>query len=85
MYLNNKEKINELNSEDAKVDLLTELNVKEQVLNLAKTSIIQKAWKANNTPDLHGWVYDLRDGVINPVFDMPAGSKVDDIFVYNNL
>lgn len=85
VYLNNKEKINELNSEDAKVDLLTELNVKEQVLNLAKTSIIQKAWKANNTPDLHGWVYDLRDGVINPVFDMPAGSKVDDIFVYNNL
>jgi carbonic anhydrase len=34
---------------------------------------------------LHGWVYDLRDGIINPVFDMPAGSKIDDIFEYDNL
>ena len=66
-----------MDNEDAKVDRLTELNVKEQVKNLAKTSIIQKSWKNDNGPDLHGWVYDLRDGIINPVFDMPAGSKVD--------
>jgi carbonic anhydrase len=85
VYLQYKNEINVLDNEDAKVDLLTELNVKEQVLNLAKTSIIQKAWKNNNAPHLHGWVYDLRDGIINPVFDMPAGSKVDDIFEYDNL
>ena len=52
---------------------------------IAKTSIIQKAWKNTKGPDLHGWVYDLRDGIINPVFDMPVGSKIDDIFEYNNL
>ncbi len=85
VYLQYKDEINALASEDEKVDLLTELNVKEQVLNLAKTSIIQKAWKNNKAPDLHGWIYDLRDGIINPVFDMPAGSKVDDIFEYDNL
>ena len=85
VYLQYKAEIDVLETEDAKVDVLTELNVKEQVLNLAKTSTIQKAWKNNKSPDLHGWVYDLRDGIINPVFDMPAGSKVDDIFEYDNL
>ena len=80
-----KNELDALETEDDKVDLLTELNVKEQVLNLAKTSIIQKAWKNSGSPDLHGWVYDLRDGIINPVFDMPAGSKIDEIFKYNNL
>ena len=85
VYNQYKEEINTLDSEDDRVDLLTELNVKEQVLNLAKTSIIQKAWKNRNGPDLHGWVYDLRDGIINPVYDMPSGSKIDDIFEYDNL
>jgi carbonic anhydrase len=59
--------------------------VKEQVLNLAKTSIIQNAWKNNMLPHLHGWVYDLRDGIINPVFDFDAGTPVDPIFELNNI
>lgn len=85
VYQQNKEAINTLSTENEKVDLLTELNVKEQVMNLAKTSIIQKAWKNNSTPDLHGWVYDLRDGIINPIFDMQARTAIDSIFTYNNL
>jgi carbonic anhydrase len=72
-----KNEIDSLTTEDEQVDLLTELNVKEQVLNLAQTSIIQKVWESNTAPDLHGWVYDLRDGIINPVFDLPANSKFD--------
>lgn len=44
---------------------MVELNVREQVFNLAKTSIIQKAWKQAMRPKLHGWVYDLHDGIIN--------------------
>ena len=80
-----RKEIDALPTQEEKIKLLTELNVKEQVMNLAKTSIVQKAWKQNNCPDLHGWVYDLRDGIINPVFEMPAGTKVDDLFEYNNL
>ncbi|MBK7434878.1 MAG: carbonate dehydratase [Chitinophagaceae bacterium] len=85
VYNQYRKEINEMPDEDARVDLLTELNVKEQVLNLAKTSIVQKAWKDRKSPDLHGWVYDLRDGIINPVFEMPAGSQIDEIFEYDNL
>jgi len=51
---------------DKRTDRLTELNVKEQVMHLAKTSIIQRAWKYDRRPQLHGWVYGLRDGLINP-------------------
>ena len=80
-----RKEIDALPTQEEKIKLLTELNVKEQVMNLAKTSIIQKAWKQTNCPDLHGWVYDLRDGIINPIFEMPSGSKVDDLFEYKNL
>ncbi len=77
--------IDSLATEDEKVDRLTELNVKEQVLNLARTTIVQKAWKHKKSPDLHGWVYDLRDGIIHPVVDMPAGTYMDPLYEYDNL
>jgi carbonic anhydrase len=44
--------------------LLVELNVKEQVYNLCKTSIIQSAWSKGEFPYIHGWVYDVYDGVL---------------------
>jgi carbonic anhydrase len=42
-----------------------EVNVMEQVHDLGKTSIVQNAWKNNQPLHLHGWVYDLHDGLIN--------------------
>ena len=72
-------------SEEAKCDRLTELNVKEQVLHLAKTSIIQKAWKNRQGPDIHGWVYGLKDGLIKPVFEMKANTAIDPLFEYHNI
>lgn len=41
-----------------------ELNVKEQVLNVAKTSIIQNAWEKGQDVHIHGWVYSIEDGLI---------------------
>lgn len=71
--------------EDEKVNKLIELNVKEQVLNLAKTSIIQHSWKENNYPHLHGWVYGLNNGLIKPIFEMPAGTHIDPLYEFDNL
>ncbi len=45
-------------------DRLVELNVAEQVQNLAQTSIIQRAWHGRSGPILHGWVYDVGDGLL---------------------
>jgi carbonic anhydrase len=67
---------------DDRVNRLVELTVQEQVINLAKTSIIQKAWKKDNRPDLHGWVYSLKDGLIKPILEMKANSPIDPIYTY---
>ncbi len=56
---------------DKRADRLTELNVIEQVRNLAKTKIIQKAWQ-NRTLQVHGWVYGMDNGFIkelNTLYD----------------
>ena len=41
------------------------MNVQEQVNDLGKTSIVQNAWKRNQPLHIHGWVYDINDGLIN--------------------
>ena len=70
---------------EQRADRLVELNVKEQVMHLAKTSIIQKAWKNEQRPQLHGWVYGLKDGIINPVFEMNSGTHIDPLYEYDDL
>ncbi len=84
VYRLHRTELDAIASEAARVDRLTELNVQEQLFNLAKTSIIQKAWKAEQRPDLHGWVYGLKDGIIKPVFEMNAGTKIDAIYEYDD-
>ncbi len=68
--------------EDQRADRLVELNVREQVYNLAKTTIIQRCWEKEQRPHLHGWVYGLKDGLIKPVFEMPVGTHIDDLYKY---
>ena len=85
VYSKHVEEVDSIKDEEARTDRLVELNVKEQVMNLAKTSIIQKAWKHRNGPNLHGWVYGLKDGIIHPIFELPAGSSIDHMYEYDNL
>jgi len=85
IYRLHRDEIDELPTETERVNRLTELNVEEQVFNLAKTFIIQSAWKQEQRPHLHGWVYGLNDGIIKPVCEMEPGSTLDPIFEYDNL
>lgn len=80
-----RDEINGMPTEEQKLNKLIELNVQEQVMNLAKTSIIQKAWKERQFPHLHGWVYDLHDGITRPIFEMPAGTHLDPIYEFDDL
>jgi carbonic anhydrase len=82
VYRLHREELEAIKSEEDRTNRLAELNVKEQVMNLAKTTIIQKAWKKEQRPDLHGWVYGLKDGLINPVFEMKAGTHIDPLYEY---
>ena len=87
IYRLHREEMEKYPEGEERVNRLIELTVREQVMNLAKTSIIQKAWKHEQRPHLHGWVYSLSDGIINPVFEMQAGTHIDQVYEYdfNNL
>lgn len=85
VYRLHRQELDNLPEGEKKVNRLIELTVKEQVINLAKTSIVQKAWKEGERPHLHGWVYDLNDGLINPIFEMEAGTHIDPIYEYDNF
>jgi len=85
VYRLHRRELDEIKDDNDRTDRLVELNVQEQIFNLAKTSIIQRAWKEENRPDLHGWVYGLKDGLIKPVFEMSAGTHIDPIYEYDDL
>lgn len=80
-----REEVDAIKDENDQINRMVELNVQEQVLNLAKTSIIQKAWKERKAPHLHGWVYDLQDGLINPIQEMQAGTHIDALYEFDDL
>jgi carbonic anhydrase len=85
VYRLHQQELSEIKDEESRIDRLVELNVQEQVYNLAKTTIIQRAWKKEQRPDLHGWVYGLKDGIIKPVFEMKAGTHIDPLYTYEDL
>jgi carbonic anhydrase len=53
-----------ITDEEKRVRRLVELNVIEQVNDLGKTTIVQNAWSNNQPLHIHGWVYDIQDGLI---------------------
>lgn len=77
-----QKEIDALPTERERLNRMTELNVKEQLMNLAKTSIIQKAWKTENAPYLHGWVYALDNGILKSIVEMPPNSAIDPVYKF---
>lgn len=63
-YRHNSEELNAIQDETERFDRFVELNVKEQVTDLAKTSIVQNAWRNGQELCLHGWVYGLDTGIV---------------------
>lgn len=77
-YCANKKEVDIAGAGVQRVNKLVEVNVRQQLLNLAKTTIIQKAWKNHKRPYLHGWVFDLNDGLIKPQLELAPHQSVDD-------
>lgn len=85
VYRLHENELSQLNSEDERVRRLVELNVIEQIYNLAHTSIIQSAWDSSRRPTLHGWVYGLQDGIIKELINLPPGSQLNSIYEYESV
>ncbi|WP_026776361.1 carbonate dehydratase [Polaribacter sp. Hel_I_88] len=81
VYKENITELNKLDSDKKRFDRLVELNVKAQVYDLAKTSIVQQSWKNETGLEIHGWVYGLNDGIIKDLkVSMDSTAHLDDIF-----
>jgi carbonic anhydrase len=64
VYRFHADKLNAIQDEKERFDKFVEVNVYEQVLDLAKTSIIQNAWQNGQELMVHGWVYGLHNGLV---------------------
>ena len=65
VYRYHHQELDAIEDETLRARRFVEVNVQEQVHDLGKTSIVQNAWKRNQPLHLHGWVYDIHDGLIN--------------------
>jgi carbonic anhydrase len=64
VYRFHQEELDAITDEQQRFNRFVELNVFEQVLDLGKTSIVQSAWERGQQVHVHGWVYDIHDGMI---------------------
>ncbi|MGE0587200.1 MAG: carbonate dehydratase [Cyclobacteriaceae bacterium] len=64
VYRIHQKELDSITDAKARENRFIELNVVEQVYDLSKTSIIQNSWRKKKSPYIHGWVYDIKNGII---------------------
>jgi carbonic anhydrase len=77
VYHANKDLIDSIPDEKTRLNHLCELNVIQQVSNVAHTNIVQNAWKRGQPLAIHGWIYGIHDGRVRNL--MEPISKIDQI------
>jgi carbonic anhydrase len=83
VYHANQARFQGIVSLDAQADLMVEMNVHQQLKNLMKTNVIQKAWHERRLPVLHGWAYSLNDGLLKSLYKIEPGSPIDEIYRFD--
>jgi carbonic anhydrase len=71
----NQQLLMSIKDEDDRVNALAELSVKQQVKNVANTTIIQDNWESEQRPIIHGWIYGLKDGILKPLIKLDPREK----------
>lgn len=74
-----EEEIAGKDDEAARLDRFVELNVRDQLINLARTETVRSAFARGAELTLHGWVYDIRDGHIKPLMEIDATTEMEAI------
>jgi carbonic anhydrase len=73
--------LNSITDETERFNKFVELNVKEQVFDLAKTSIVQSAWRNGQELTLHGWVYGLNNGYVTDLnVNTSSNRDLDEVY-----
>tara|TARA_R110000868_G_scaffold91773_2_gene254321 strand:+ start:1781 stop:2422 length:642 start_codon:yes stop_codon:yes gene_type:complete len=81
VYRFHQDELELMEDEEAKFNRFVELNVREQVHDLAKTSIVQNAWNNGQALHLHGWVYGVGSGIIKDLeVNFSNNSILDEVY-----
>lgn len=73
--------LNTLEDEEERFNKFVEVNAQEQVFDLAKTSIVQNAWRNGQELSLHGWTYGLNSGYVTDLgVNMSSNSELDEVY-----
>ncbi len=81
VYRFHHDELDSISNEEKRFDRFVELNVKEQVYDLAKTSIVQNAWEKKQELYIHGWVYDIGTGLVNDLgINFNDNDELDDVY-----
>lgn len=64
VYAANKDALDSEADPEKRLNLLCEINVRQQVLNICHTSIVQNAWREGRQLSVHGWIYSIADGLL---------------------
>ena len=83
VYRMHQDELDVITDVKAKQDRFVELNIIEQVYDLGKTSIIQNAWQKRGGPHVHGWVYDVGNGIIKDLkVSMNSDEDMPDVYKF---
>ncbi|MES2545754.1 MAG: carbonate dehydratase [Bacteroidota bacterium] len=81
VYRLHNDYLDAIEDETERFNTFVELNVKEQVFDLAKTSIVQSAWKSGQNLTLHGWVYGLNSGFVTDLdVNISSNADLDEVY-----
>ena len=73
--------LNSIEDEDERFNKFVEINAQEQVFDLAKTSIVQNAWRNGQELTLHGWTYGLNSGYVTDLgVNMSSNEELDEVY-----
>jgi carbonic anhydrase len=82
VYAQHAPSLESIRDEGMRARRLVELNVVQQVRDLAKAHVVQTAWRREGRPWLHGWVYDMETGKLSELTLLRPGDLEDDVFTY---
>ena len=81
VYRFHQKELDSIEDDTQKFNRFVELNVVEQVYDLAKTSIVQNAWNVNQELFIHGWVYGVDSGIIKDLgVNIDSNELLDEVY-----
>lgn len=85
VYTKYQDELQSIDDDQDRFDRLVEVNVIEQVKNVAKTTIVQNAWNTGEYPKIHGWVLDLHTGHIKSILEIDSkdSDALEDVYNFD--